>query len=330
MSTSSPAPPADLTTPASPPAPSSSDSAPPPSAPAPPPVPLPPRSYPSQSLILAPPPRYAPNSTVPTFLRVLAAACLLGGSVAAAVGWVYKNVVRPRLVIALQARVRLFATHEAAYGRLYEAVKGLVGSKGVERLGGKEAVEFRRKVREEKEKVGEGEGAEGAESAAAEGRTEQKEEQAQVPLQSAGEAAPSSGAEEGEENPSLPLPPTPLLLQPTLTTLSTLSTTLCTSTSIPHPSSSNPSNLVQPQGTLLRSLVTFNEYLDSETYALSTVHSYRGQGGYWGGNSGWQDKGSASGERKALQGVTGDFKAEIRALKGALLNRRNFTQPQAA
>lgn len=157
-------------------------------------------------------------------------------------------------------------------------------------------------------------------------------------------------AEDAAEQSTPSLPPPPQLLEPVKSSLSTLRAEVKSaspsglSASSAH-SSSNPSNLVQPQGTLMRSLVTFNEYLDSEIYSASTFHTYRPYGAY--GSSGTS---TATGERKALQEVTHNFKAEIRSLKGewrhgnlsrrssvftlvlrtgALLNRRNFAVPRA-
>ncbi|GAA5908830.1 hypothetical protein JCM6882_005462 [Rhodosporidiobolus microsporus] len=321
-------PPAELTTPAAPPVPSTGDSAPPPSPS--PPAPVPPRTYSAGPLVLAAPPAYAPNSSVPKFLRVVAALILIGGGVGAAVGWIYTNIIFPRLVVALQARTKLFQTHEGLYGKMLESVQALVKSVGVGTLGGKEAVEFRMKEREEKEKkADEGE----AEDVSAGGENAQEEQAAAPEKEPLLPAADSPAAADAEEpSASSPLPPQPQILGPLTSSLSSLSASLRTPTTparSSHPS--NPSNLVQPTGTLLRSLVTFNEYLESEAYAASTVHSYGGggYGGYRGGGVGLGGAG-ASGERKALMQVVGDFKAEVRSVKGALLNRRNFAQTQTA
>jgi hypothetical protein len=273
---------------------------------------------------------------VPRFLRVVAALVLIGGGVGAAVGWIYRvrslprppvtdkanvsleqNIIFPRLVIALQARTKLFKTHEGLYGQLLESVQELVKSVGVGRLGGTEAVEFRRKEREEKEKaVAEGE--EPGASAFEEGAEKTQEKEEKQPLLSTDSPTAAAGSEETPA--SSPLPPPPQLLAPLTSSISSLTRTLRTPTT-PTPTShpSNPSNLVQPTGTLLRSLVTFNEYLESEAYAASTVHSYGGAsayGGYRGGGVGLGGAG-ASGERKALMQVVGDFKAEVRSVKGA-------------
>lgn len=217
-------------------------------------------------------------------------------------------IIYPRLVVALKVRSRLFTFHESAYAKLFDAIHALTGSASIARLGGAEAIEYRRKVREEnaaRPVVREGEAGESA----AEGKEEEKE-----PLLAEEKAA---GEAEGSAEPATPsLPPPPQLLEPVKSFLSTLreevksASPSALSSSSAH-SSSNPSNLVQPQGTLMRSLVTFNEYLDSEIYSASTFHTYRPYGAY--GSTGTS---TATGERKALQEVTHNFKAEIRSLKG--------------
>ncbi|BGP24912.1 peroxisomal membrane anchor protein [Rhodotorula toruloides] len=296
----------------------STDSAPPPTSPQ--PAPVPPRTY-SQLPIYVPPPAYAPNSTVPTFIRTLSILLFVGGTLGAAVAWVYKSIVYPRLVVALKARSRLFTLHESAYVKLYNALRSFTGSASIARLGGAEAIEYRRKLREEqaaKAVVSEEE----AVSAGDDGKEEEKQS-----LLAADKA--EGEVEDGAEQSTASLPPLPQLLEPVKSSLSNLRTDIksaspsALSASSAH-SSSNPSNLVQPQGTLMRSLVTFNEYLDSETYSASTFHTYRAYGAY--GSTGTS---TATGERKALQEVTHSFKAEIRSLKGALLNRRNFAVPRA-
>ncbi|BGP40323.1 hypothetical protein JCM10449v2_004284 [Rhodotorula kratochvilovae] len=294
----------------------SSDSAPPPTAPH--PAPVPPRNYSSGPVYLAAPPAYAPNSSVPTFLRALAALVFIGGSVGAAVAWVYKSVIYPRLLVALKARTRLFTVHEAAYSKLFDALKSFTASTGIARLGGAEAIEFRRNLREEEaarvEAVGAGEGADSDEAQPAE----------KQPLLEKGEpAGEGEGAQDAAPQPQLP--PPPQLLAPVTSSLSSLNAELkaATAPSSFSTSSTNPSNLVQPQGTLMRSLVTLNEYLESETYTASTFHTYRPYGAY-----GTTGASTATGERKALQEVTHNVKADIRSLKGALLNRRSFVRSE--
>ncbi|TNY24665.1 Peroxin Pex14/17-penicillium chrysogenum [Rhodotorula diobovata] len=303
---------------------SSSDSAPPLAASH--PAPVPPRNYSQGPVYLAAPPAYAPNSSVPTFLRTLAALVFVGGSISAAVAWVYKTIIYPRLVVALKARSRLFSIHEAAYSKLFDALKAFTGSTGVARLGGADALEFRRKKREEL--------AERAEEGGAPSDTQEKQEGEKQPLLEKDEAAAGPEADPAQA-PEPTLPPTPQVLAPLRSSLSTLNTELkaasapsASSSSSPHAGGlTNPSNLVQPQGMLMRSLVTLNEYLESETYAASTFHTYRPYGAY-GASSGGPT--TATGERKALQEVTHNFKADIRSLKGALLNRRNFVRPEVS
>ncbi|POY75146.1 hypothetical protein BMF94_1777 [Rhodotorula taiwanensis] len=304
------------------PAASASDSAPPPT---PQPTPVPPRTYPQVPVYIAPPPAYAPNSTVPNFLRLVAAALLVGGTLSSAVAWIYKTILYPRLVIALQARTRLFRSHEAIYTKQHASVLGLVQAVGVKRLGGADAVAFRKRERERAAEAGTEAGT--ASSLAGEeqlnGKEEKREDEKQ-PLLEFG-ATTEGGAE--DTSPS-PLPPPPRILEPVKTSLSSLRSSLVSASPSANPTTlANPSNLVQPQGMLMRSLVTLNEYLESESYAASTFHTYRPYGAY-GASAG--SSATASGERKALQEVTHSFKAEIRSIKGALLNRRNFTRPEAA
>ncbi|GAA6051029.1 hypothetical protein JCM3770_005463 [Rhodotorula araucariae] len=297
---------------------SSSDSAPPPTAPHPVQAPVPPRNYSSGPVYLAAPPAYAPNSSVPTFLRALAALVFIGGSVTAAVAWIYKSIIYPRLLVALQARTRLFTIHEVAYAKLFDALKAFTASAGIARLGGAEAIEFRRGLKEEQaarvEAGGVHEGAEGGEEKPAEAKSLLEKGEPVGEAADAEDAAPQPG-----------LPPPPQLLAPVTSSLASLNAELkaATAPSSFSTASTNPSNLVQPQGTLMRSLVTLNEYLESETYAASTFHTYRPYGAY--GASGTS---TATGERKALQEVTHNFKADIRALKGALLNRRSFARSE--
>ena len=213
------------------------------------------------------------------------------------------------------------------------------------RLGGADALEFRRKLREEQVEPAQGEGQQPGPA----------QDEDKAALLEKGEAA--AGAEEDSAPaPEPTLPPPPRILEPLTTSLTSLNAELLAavapsapSTTSPHAGGlTNPSNLVQPQGMLMRSLVTLNEYLESETYSASTFHTYRPYGAY-----GAPGSSTATGERKALQEVTHNFKADIRSLKGAsssplspsyrarartdlivdllagaLLNRRNFVRPE--
>lgn len=198
-------------------------------------------------------------------------------------------------------------------------MKAFTGSTGVARLGGADALEFRRKKREEL--------AERAEEGGAPSDTQEKQEGEKQPLLEKDEAAAGPEADPAQA-PEPTLPPTPQVLAPLRSSLSTLNTELkaasapsASSSSSPHAGGlTNPSNLVQPQGMLMRSLVTLNEYLESETYAASTFHTYRPYGAY-GASSGGPT--TATGERKALQEVTHNFKADIRSLKGAPASSRS-------
>ncbi|GAA5985808.1 hypothetical protein JCM11641_006214 [Rhodosporidiobolus odoratus] len=341
MSSSDSATPSDPTLPTSTPASSSSsDSAPPPSTPA---LPLPPRNYSHAPLILPSPPRYAPNSTVPIFLRTLALVVLLAGVSGAGLGWLYRRIVYPRLVLALEARRRLVRAHEGVYDKLLEAIRGLGAGKGMQRITGRGAGR--------KEFVGE---------------KDRREAEAR-------EGASASQSEQDDDEVADTVVPRPEpLLDPLLDPLSSLASHLRSSSPahpLPSPShasshvhpASNPSNLVQPTGTLLRSLVTFNEYLEDERYRLGTVHGYRGS--ISAGVGGGAGAGKDGSERDKWARMVGEVKGEVRALKGALfvfllffpfpascldslledrettlmkvnavgvlLNRRNFTTPAA-
>ncbi|GAA5870871.1 hypothetical protein JCM3774_001698 [Rhodotorula dairenensis] len=307
------------------PSPSVSDSAPPPTSESTTanPTPVPPRTYPKVPLYIAPPPRYAPNSTVPNFLRIVAALVLIGGTASSAVAWLYKTIIYPRLVIALQARTRLFQSHVTIYTKLHDTIVGLVNAAGIRRLGGAEAVEFKKRQRERRTLLSD---------ASATGITQDQDKTKGETL-SRGEGATEEGADPtasatNDGNDDDPLPPPPRILEPVKASLTSLRAELVSGSPSATAStlSTNPSNLVQPQGMLMRSLVTLNEYLESESYAAATFHTYRPYGAY-GSSAG---SSTATGERKALQEVTHNFKAEIRSIKGALLNRRNFARPETA
>ncbi|GAA5961445.1 hypothetical protein JCM21900_004011 [Sporobolomyces salmonicolor] len=304
------------------PAASASDSAPPPTA-NPQPAPLPLRNYSTLPVYPAPPPAYAPNSSVPRFIRLLAALLFLGGSLSAAAAWLFKAIIYPRLVLALKARTRLFTVHEVAYSKFLDALEGFTKSKGCVILGGTAAIEFRRKLKadgEDAERTSrEGDDLEGEE------KENEKEREEEKVLKS----QPDDQLDEKEQDQSSPvspilvLPPPPQVLEPIQQSLASLRTALSTTTTSsaarPH---SNPSNLVQPPAMLMRSLVSFNEYLDSESHAVALVHAHRGYG-----LSSVSGGAALTGEKRALQETTQALKAEIRSLKGALLNRRNFARP---
>ncbi|KWU47244.1 hypothetical protein RHOSPDRAFT_31389 [Rhodotorula sp. JG-1b] len=309
------------------PSPAASDPAPPPtSTPPTAPAPVPPRTYPKVPVYLAPPPAYAPNSTVPNFLRIVAVLVLIGGTASSAIAW---TIVYPRLVIALQARTRLFRSHETIYAKLHDTIVGLVNAAGIRRLGGAEAVEFRKRRERERRTLS---SEQKAPSAKLESGDVNEEKKPLLPTGAADaqeETAPSEG--QVEPHATEPLPPAPRILEPVKTSLTSLRAELASGSPSASTSSTgghmttNPSNLVQPQGMLMRSLVTLNEYLESESYAAATFHTYRPYGAY-GASAG--SSSTATGERKALQEVTHNFKAEIRSIKGALLNRRNFARPE--
>ncbi|GAA6009002.1 hypothetical protein JCM11491_005708 [Sporobolomyces phaffii] len=291
-----------------------SDSAPPP-APASASAPLPARSYTSRLGAVRPPPAYAPNSSVPRFIRLLATLLFLGGSISAAVAWFYRSVVVPRLVLALKARIQLFDFHATQYGELARRLRQFGASDACGRLGGHQALDLARRVKERDEAT-RARGANGEQPVPDDDKDKDK----------------TGGNADGEEKRDAePQFVAPRLVEPLVTSLASLRTALASSAA---PASkavlgTNPSNLVQPQGQLLRSFVTLNEYLESELQSISSTvtNPYRTYGSSAVTASSTTGGGGA-GERKALQEATQGLKAEIRSIKGALLNRRNFVRPE--
>lgn len=237
---------------------------------------------------------------------------------------VHQTIVYPRLVIALQARTRLFRSHETVYAKLHDTIVGLVNAAGIRTLGGAEAVEFRQRERQRRTLSPEV-------KAAAAGLEEAGTDEEKKPLlHTKADGQEETNPSEGQVEPHAatePLPPPPRILEPVKTSLTSLRAELASASpsastsSSGHHATMNPSNLVQPQGMLMRSLVTLNEYLESESYAAATFHTYRPYGAY-GASAG--SSSTATGERKALQEVTHNFKAEIRSIKGAFLARSHL------
>ncbi|GAA5952406.1 hypothetical protein JCM3765_001963 [Sporobolomyces pararoseus] len=264
-------------------------------------------NYPSRTTL---PPAYAPNSSVPNFIRTLSTLLFLGGTISAAVAWFYRSVVIPRLILTLKAKVKLFGYHQTKYLELWEGIKKFTESKSCERLGGKDAIEFRKEQRVSQ----------------VEDTVEQEEKEPLLKPEKLKET------KEEEVDPSSLLPAAPQLLVPLTDSLKSLSSSLASSSTSPSkPSLANPSNLVQPQGQLMRSFVTFNEYLESELHSITTssmvLNPYRSYGTTNVTSTSSSTTGGG-GERKVLQEATQGFKAEIRSIKGALLNRRNFVRPE--
>jgi len=220
------------------------------------------------------------------------------------------------LILALKARVKLFGFHRDKYLELYQAVTSFTESKSCERLGGKRAVEFRKleKEKDKEELVGSFED------------DKEKEEEEEETLNTEKERLlGSENEEEEQEEEKKPiLPPAPELLQPLSSALRQLHTSILvdfdTSKSSPMFNSSNPSNLVQPQGQLMRSFVTFNEYLESESHSISTTVSNPYRTYVSSTVTTTATTGGGGGERKALQEATQGFKAEIRSIKGETLD----------
>lgn len=249
--------------------------------------------------------------------------------------------------------MRLFRSHETIYGRLHQAVKDLVLGAGIRRFGGTAAVEFRERERRRRREGAEEAGPDPVGREAAEQEKERSGSDAEKDplLERAGSGLEdqADGAPTAADEEAAALPPAPRIIEPVQASLKSLRTEVVSGSPSSNPTVlANPSNLVQPQGMLLRSLVTLNEYLESESYAASTFHTYRPYGAYGAGAGGAS---TATGERKALQEVTHNFKAEIRSIKGecagrvpsiwmwaltwesgstgALLNRRNFARPSS-
>ena len=152
--------------------------------------------------------------------------------------------------------MKLFGYHQTKYLELFQGLKTFTESKSCERLGGKDAIEFSRKLKSEKEEKAE----------------PVIEEEEKEPLIKSDESQEKE--EKAEENPSSLLPQPPQLLVPLTDSLKSLSSSLSSSSSSSaKPSLANPSNLVQPQGQLMRSFVTFNEYLESELQSIHTSSS---------------------------------------------------------
>ncbi|ORY81746.1 hypothetical protein BCR35DRAFT_303879 [Leucosporidium creatinivorum] len=261
------------------------------------------------------PPAYAPNSSVPQFIRALAfLVFVVGGTTSAAVTWIYKSLIYPRLVLALQARTRLHNANLSMYDGLLSSLRLLKNAPGFQRIkspafeeaaaaegGGKEeeAVVEQSEAVQEKEAVPE---------------KQSKAEEAGVP-------AEQEGAELDDEA-TPPLPPPATVLLPIQTSLSSLASALPpsgTSTTLPariaHAPYPTLSDARSPSEGLLGALSSLNSYLETETYAVVTS-AYRSYGA--------QAATGGSKDRTPLLDAVSNLKAEIRSVKGALLNRRNF------
>ncbi|GAA5835710.1 hypothetical protein JCM3766R1_005829 [Sporobolomyces carnicolor] len=315
---------------------SPSDSAPPPSQES----RLPARTYLDHDMTTFQPRRvalaYAPNSSVPRFVRALATLVFLGGSISALIAWAYKKIVVPRLVLALEARVKLVAFDDKQFATLARRMVEFATCSSRRRLAGGTNVavdEVVQRVRRQQ---------------AEQGQKEEEEDDGVLRHGKVEGDASMSSQQRDESVTKREQPVVVEMLEPLSGSLSSLSKSFSSSTTTTNATkpttsttleqgSKNLSNLVRPQGQLMRSFVTLNEYFESETYSISSSsslsNSYRNLYGSSGSSVGGTTStsttaGGGAGERKALHDATVAFKAEIRSIKGALLNRRNFVRPE--
>ncbi|KAI5476340.1 hypothetical protein MNV49_007853 [Pseudohyphozyma bogoriensis] len=268
------------------------DSAPPPSFP-PRPLAFPSTQAPAPAPILA----LRPNSSIPAFLRVLAVLVFATGTLTSACAWFYRSIVYPRLVIALEARTKLHQAQVDAYGGFLTKLRALRDGKGFSLIRGPDPEE---QVHDGPEKK----------------KDHSAQDKATRP------ATPSSGATSSADDiadgePSPRLPPAPPILTPLTTSLQTLSTTLNSHAST-KPLFFDPTSSPPATESLSTSLTKLTDYISSESFA-SYSNAYRTNMGIPGGGN-------------VRDEAVKNLKSEIRAVKGALLNRRNFAQlaPRAA
>ncbi|SGY21739.1 BQ5605_C016g08269 [Microbotryum silenes-dioicae] len=295
------------------------------------------------------PPAYAPNSTVPTFIRTLAILVfVVGGTSAATIAWVYKNIVYPRLVLALKARTTLHQGHLKGYTQFVDAVRSFGKSGSRTLMGGLKDV------------PGVVDTVDSTQEASPKGEipSTQSTKEEKLPLTEQGdETQPLLSAT--DETPASISIEAPSILNPLLTSLQTLSSTLHTSNLAPNPYASthasassafttpNPNTSHQftpprsaaaasaaaaaqsrlsPDHTLVTSLSSLNEWVENQVYAIATqgYRTYGSVSGISSSSSGGVGGTNGGKEFKALSEATAGFKSEIRAVKGLLLNRRNF------
>lgn len=278
------------------------------------------------------PPMYAPNSAVPKFIRLLAILVfLVGGTTATLITYIYKvqpsspralnaeadaveqNFVFPKLLQTLEARTELHQTQGKLYGRLLGGVARLCGGTGGELIAphlGVRAKDVLKRLEEEEPVQKEGEVEDKKVVDAVEVEKVVKEEKVE-------EKSTTKDPTIDETSP----PPVPQLYTSLIASLQTITSI------IPPPPSPTP--LLQSPNTpqtsalaLTASLKTLTDYIESETFA-SASSAYRSYGATFGNTPPPSGGGK---EMKGLYEVVAGFKSEIRAVKGALLNRRNFTQ----
>ncbi|KAK4051063.1 hypothetical protein OIO90_004803 [Microbotryomycetes sp. JL221] len=276
---------------------------------------LPPKDYVHPAAerrhVTALPPAYAPNSTVPRFIRTLAILVfVVGGSLSAASAWIFKSFVHPRLLLALQMKTRLLDTHKERYSRLTRDIAALATSRGFAIINGSAGPL--------------------AQYPGQSDVNEEHDNKQAIDVKPSQQTAEGEEARESElksdqpcENSFAKPRMTAQVLEPIILKLSELSAEL------PRPGEAT--TLPDRQGTLLpledaadtststalvSSLDKLCNYIETETHS-ATTSSYRPYGA---------PAVTVSSERKVLLEAVSTLKAEIRSVKGALLNRRNFVR----
>ncbi|KAM0791217.1 hypothetical protein ACM66B_005698 [Microbotryomycetes sp. NB124-2] len=267
---------------------------------------VPPRDYSSSSSrtrapdpVFVLPPAYAPNSTVPSFIRLLAfVVFVVGGTLSATAAWIFKSIIYPRLLKAVEARRQLVSTHSSRYLKLVDSLVALRAAPGFSAI------------------------------CAPQARKEAEHSALASTDPSADEKRDRSQAEEGMANVSDSTAadarriPAVNVLQPVQNALIQLNAELPkpdTSSSLPKQMGSltlddgGEGGKENPSLRLITALNKLTTYIETETYAAVTS-SYRPYGA----------PSNVSSERKVLVEAVSAIKAEIRSVKGALLNRRNF------
>ncbi|KAM0752548.1 hypothetical protein T439DRAFT_378376 [Meredithblackwellia eburnea MCA 4105] len=256
-------------------------------------VDLPPKDYfaPHQRATVAPPvvQTLRPNSSIPAFLRLLAFVLFLGGSTAAGIAWVYKNIFYPKLVIALKAKTDLHLSHLVSYEKLLGKIRSLVEGPGYSLIAPRLPV------------GGDGEALGGGGATAGEKKVKFAEGTKEGSVEEVGT--------EGEEEEKPSAPPPPQIFVPLTNSLQSLSSAINSDNNITSLDTDST------RDNLKTSITSLNDWLSAETIA-SMSSAYRTQIPSQGGANGRE-------QRAFFEAVAG-LKAEIRQVKGALLNRRNF------
>lgn len=221
----------------------------------------------------------------------------------------------PKLLQTLEARTALYASHQESYTKLLGQIARLALGKGG-KLIAPHMSDQAQSVLDKQAKKG----------VAAEGN-EKKEKVVEVVVEPERPSAavepvakPTTEDATPDEAPA-PAHPAPLVFIPLIDSIKALTAV------IPPPPPAVP--LLQSANTsptsvlaLSASLTVLTDYIESETFA-SASSAYRTYGATFGNAP---NPSSVGQEQRNLFEVVANFKSEIRAVKGALLNRRNFTQ----